>query len=332
VVSEIMESGFDQGVADFELVSRKVSIQDMSGFDDAIQEVSAANPALVVLGTGDLDAVASEFPRTNYLQFTPLPSTDPNVITVRFRTWEASFLVGVAAAETTKTGTIGFVGGLDFAPIWGFQAGYAAGAATVSPDITILTTYLEPTPQPGQQPIGEGFSDTAGARSSAEQMYGEGADVIFQAAGEAGLGVFDAAVSQADAHPYPLWVIGVDSDQYVTVTQLPGVTNADAWRPHILTSMIKRFDDVIYDNLQRVAGGNAPASPQVYDLASGMLDISYSGGFIDDLRSEIEDYRRRIIAGQIDIPCLAPDAEAAVRAAAPEVGVPFEDLMNYFCP
>lgn len=333
VVSEVMETGFDQGVADFELVSRKMTAVDESAIDDALRDLSETGPSLIVVGPmADLSSVVSDFPQTNYLSFGWWDPELGNVMAVEFREWEAAFLVGVAAARTTETGTIGFVGGVDFFDIWRFEAGYEAGARTVDPDITVLDAYLEPTPQPGQVPLGAGFTDTAGARAAAEQLYADGADVIFQAAGEAGLGVFDAAVAQAEVMPYQLWAIGVDSDQYETVTRLPGVTNAAAWQSHILTSMLKRFDEVIYDDLGLVAAGKEPESYQVFDLASRRLDISYSGGFIDDLRPEIEDYRRRIIAGEIAIPCYPADREAILSAGAQELGVPLEALIGFFCP
>jgi basic membrane lipoprotein Med (substrate-binding protein (PBP1-ABC) superfamily)/DNA-binding SARP family transcriptional activator len=333
VVDEIMEEGFDRGVADFQLVSRKARIQDASQIEDTLRDLSDSHPALVVVGPAvDFSSVAVEYPETDYLLFS-WPGDAGNIHRILFREWEGAFLAGVAAARTTETGTIGFIGGIDFVPIWGFQAGYAAGALRVDPNVTILTSYLGPMPHVGDESISfDGYADQAGAQAEAERMYADGADVIFQAAGEAGLGVFDAAVEQADTQPYHLWVIGVDSDQYETVTQLPGVTKADAWRSHILTSMIKRFDAIVYGSLQRVAAGESPVSSQVFDLASGMLDISYSGGFIDDLRPEIENYRRQIIAGDIVVPCIPTDRVDVVRNEAPKAGLSFEELVGGLCP
>lgn len=336
VVSEPMEAGFDQGVADFELVSRKVTIPDLSVFDDALRDLSEARPALAIVGPSltDLGLIPSEFPETNYFTFGWQPEPgESNVMAAGFREWEAAYLVGVAAARTTESGTIGFIGGIDFVPIWGFQAGFAAGALHVDPNLDILTTYLGPTPHAGDETFSvDGFADTARAQAAAKAMFAEGADVIFQAAGEAGLGVFDAAVEEDDASQYRLWVIGVDSDQYETVTGLPGVTRADAWRSHILTSLVKRFDLVIYHNLELVADGKAPENYEVFDLASGMLDISYSGGFIDDLRPELEDYRRQIIAREIDVPCLPPDRVEVVEQEAPKLGMTYDELKSVLCP
>jgi len=116
------------------------------------------------------------------------------------------------------------------------------------------------------------------------------------------------------------------------VMQLPGVTNAEAWRPHILTSMVKRFDLAIYDALERVAAGDELVPFQVLDLASGMIDITYSGGFVDDLQPEIEDYRRQIIRGEIDVPCLPADRVEVVRNEAPKLRMTFDELVSVLCP
>ena len=109
-------------------------------------------------------------------------------------------------------------------------------------------------------------------------------------AGKSGLGLFDAAVQAGEGK----WAIGVDSDQYLTASENQ--------KPHILTSMIKRVDVGVFDYTQAVADGNPPSGYVVYDLESGGVGYSTSGGFIDDIVDQIEDYKQRIIDGEIKVP------------------------------
>jgi basic membrane protein A len=248
------------------------------------------------------------------------------VAVATFREWEAAFLVGAAAALKTQTGTIGVVGGWDWPPIWGFVAGYEAGAAAVRPGIDVLVTYL------GAYPDMSVFNNPSGAEAVARRMYAEGADIVFTAAGESGLGVFQAAHQMSREPGSHLWAIGVDSDQYETVGHLTGALQAEEWRPHILTSMLKRFDVVVADALTEFATGSFSTRRPPVDLASGGVDISYSGGFIDDIRPTIESYRSQIVEGAITVPCIPDDRLGVVEEIAREEGVTFEEVMSVICP
>src|SRR5690606_23439311 len=135
----------------------------------------------------------------------------------------ASYLAGAAAALTSETGVIGYVGGVDYEGIWGFQAGYEAGARAIDPSITILSEYLS-----GIDTFA-GFDDSAAAEATATRMYEDGADVVMHAAGNSGLGLFDAAAGFTEATGRHVWAIGVDTDQYFTTVDLPGVRNAEVW-------------------------------------------------------------------------------------------------------
>ena len=127
------------------------------------------------------------------------------------------------------------------------------------------------------------------------------ADVIFAAAGTSGLGVFQAAVHLSEPGRH-LWAIGVDSDQYVTVGDLPGTVAADAWAEHILTSVVKRYDTAVYQALSVYADDGTTESV-VLGLAEHGIDLSYSGGFLDDVRDQIEALRDDIVSGGVHVPC-----------------------------
>ena len=146
----------------------------------------------------------------------------PKVIGIQFNEEQGSFLVGAAAALTSKTGNVGFVGAVQTPVLEKFEAGFTAGARAADPDVQVQVAYLS------RPPASAGSSDPAEARKAALGMYDAGADVIFGADGDSGSGVIQAA------HERGLWAIGVDSDQYLMAD--PSVRGA------ILTSMLKRAD------------------------------------------------------------------------------------------
>jgi basic membrane protein A len=215
---------------------------------------------------------------------------------------------------TSTTGVIGYIGGVDWEGIWQFQAGYEAGARAVDPNIEILAKYLS---------VGNfsGFLDEEGAREVALGMYDEGADVIFAAAGNSGLGLFQAATDYSLAESRHVWAIGVDTDQYQTVRLLPGQLNAEAWRAHILTSVVKGIDVGIYDVLAEWANGTFKPGVRKDGLETGFVGLAYSGGYIDDFRAELEALATKIIAGEIDVPCIPEDR----LDAATELGIGPDD-------
>ncbi|MEJ7757214.1 MAG: BMP family ABC transporter substrate-binding protein [Nocardioidaceae bacterium] len=163
-----------------------------------------------------------------------------------------------------------------------FEAGYAAGAEAVNPDIEIDVTYLT------QPPDFSGFNDPAKGKTAAEGMYDGGADVVYQAAGGSGGGVFEAATA-ADA-----MAIGVDSDQYLTADE--------SVRDVIITSMLKRVDVAVDTYLSDVDGGDVPTGLTRYDLEADGVGYSTSGGQVDDVKTDLEDFKAKIIDGSIKVP------------------------------
>ncbi|MBP1704992.1 MAG: putative Calcium/calmodulin-dependent protein kinase, partial [Chloroflexi bacterium] len=333
VVWNQVESGFDRAVADFDVVGRKIETQGVAGapaeaaLDGQARQASESGPALVIaFDLVDVDAVARDFPSVRYLAFNSFPGEMPNVAYAWFRDWEGAFLAGAAAARKTQTRTIGVVGGWDFAPIWGLVAGYEAGARRVDPDIRVLVDYLAGT----DVKFGR-FDDPAAGEAAARGQFDQGADIVLNAAGTSGLGIIQAAAEMSSERGSQLWAIGVDSDQYETVSHLPGVTQADAWRPHILTSVIKRFDAVAYDAIGDVAAGTFSTDLLPFDLASGQVDISYSGGFIDDLRSNLDAFKAQVVDGEIKVPCVPDDRLDVVRAMAAEGGATLEEALAFMC-
>jgi basic membrane protein A len=245
---------------------------------------------------------------------------------VHFHEREASFLAGTAAALTSQTGIVGFIGGWDAIPIWGFLAGYEAGVRATNAGVRIITAYA------GEWPDPQGFVDLDRNEELARQMFADGADVILAASGPAGMGVVSSAAALSGSMGRQLWVIGVDTDWYEDLSHNLGIISPRVWRSHVLTSVRKHFDLAVYEALQTVAAGHRLPPVRAYGLRSGFVDISYEGGFLDDVRPLIEDQRRRIVSGQLRVPCLPSDHVEVARAHLEQTGVTLDDWLDQGCP
>lgn len=240
--------------------------------------------------------VGTEFPEVAFAITDDCPQDDTftvvemdNVRCMLFSEEQGSFLMGVAAALNTETDIVGFIGGVEVDLIKKFQAGFEAGVAAVDPNITILpAVYLT------QVPDFTGFNDPVKGKEAALALYGQGADVVYHAAGGSGLGLFQAAdeLSTDDQH---LWAIGVDADQYNTVGD-------EVLQEHILTSMLKRVDVAVDKAIVDFLEGNFTPGPVRLGLAEEGVGYSTSGGFIDDITDELDAYAEQIINGDIEVP------------------------------
>ena len=250
------------------------------------------NPVIAVGFAYDdvLADVAAEFPDTTFAQVDGSnklfdgSSKGDNVTGLLFAAEQGSFLAGAAAALKSESGSIGFIGGVDVPLIQTFQAGYEAGARAVKPDIQINTQYISPAGD------FSGFNDPARAQILAQGMYSGGADIVFQVAGGSGTGVFQAAAAAGGR------AIGVDSDQYNTVDD-------PALQAVIMTSMLKRVDNAVLAFVGDYVDGNVKGGDDImYDLESEGVGLATTGGFIDDIQGEIDDYRQQIIDGDVEVP------------------------------
>ncbi len=286
-------AGLEKAVSDLGATCTTGEAQDgepESAREDRLKAMADAgyNP-IIGVGFAYSDAVNAVAPNYPDISFGVIDGYDPdstpndNVAYLGFAENEGSFLVGVAAALKTQTDNVGFVGGVHNDLIKKFEAGYTAGVHAVNPNITVQVKYIEESNL-------SGFADPAGGQAAATAEYDAGADIVYHASGASGSGVFNAAVAAGDGH----WAIGVDSDQYLTAS-------ADAQK-HILTSMIKRVDVATYDEIKSVADGKPLVSYQTYDLASDGVGYSTSGGYIDDIKSQIDDYAAKIKSGEIKVP------------------------------
>lgn len=225
-----------------------------------------------------LEAVAKDYPQLHFVIIDSVVEA-PNVASLLFKEHEGSFLVGMIAAATNKTGTIGFVGGMDIPLIRKFAKGYEEGALYVNPQIKVMQNYVGITDAAWNNP-GKG-------RELANAQFEQGADVIFAAAGNSGLGVFDAA------EQYKKFAIGVDSNQNWVK---PGF---------VLTSMIKRIDNAVFSVVKEEVEGRFQPGVHVYGLENdgvGYALDEYNKALIpQSVIDRVEQARKDIIAGKIKV-------------------------------
>jgi basic membrane protein A len=253
--------------------------------DRLIQLADGGYNPVIAVGFAYSEAVgkvASQYPDVNFAIIDDTANEAKNVTNLVFAEEQGSFLVGAAAALKSKTGTVGFVGGVNTPLINKFEAGFDAGAKAANPNIKIQSAYLT------QPPDFTGFNDPGKGKTAAEGEFDAGADVVYHAAGGSGLGVFQAAKAAKGL------AIGVDSDQYLTA--------APDLQPVIMTSMIKHVDVAVYDFIKSFVDGDTQTGTVTFDLKAGGVDYSTSGGQVDDIKSKLDDYKQQIIDGKITVP------------------------------
>jgi basic membrane protein A len=211
----------------------------------------------------------------------------PNVADLVFREHEGSYLVGMIAASKSKTGVVGFLGGMDIPLIHRFETGYAEGAKAFNPNIRVIDNYVGVTDGAWNNP-GKG-------KELSLAQIDKGADVIFTAAGNSGLGAFDAVEQYGrDANGQAnKFVIGVDSNQNMVK---PGF---------VLTSMVKRVDNAVYDVVKVVLNGEFDGGFHSFGLdkdgVAYAMDDNNKGIIPPDVISKVEIAKQQIIDGQIKV-------------------------------
>ena len=281
-------AGLDKAVAEFGVTKQELS-PNASGSDrgDNLRQLAEAdfNPIFAVgfAYAETLGDVAADFPDTTFFIIDDSSLKAPNIRSLVFAEEQGSFLVGAAAALKSKTGNVGFVGGVETPLLRKFEAGFVAGAEQVKPDIETQVKYLS------QPPDFSGFGSPDKGRETARGMYDGGADVVYAAAGGSGIGVFQAAKA-ADA-----LAIGVDSDQYESIGD-------ESLQPVILTSMLKRVDNAVYAAMEQFVAGEEIPAVTTFDLADDGVGYSESGGFVDDIKTQLDELAGKIESGEIKVP------------------------------
>jgi basic membrane protein A len=286
-------AGLDQAVSELGIPTPEELEPDEGGENrqELLQTLCDAGTNLIIavgfLYSESVGSVAENCTGSNFAIIDDAANDLPNVANLTFAEEQGSFLVGAAAALTTESDHVGFIGGVNTELIQKFEAGFTAGVHQIDPAITVDVEYLT------EPPDFDGFNAPDRGREVAATMYEGGADVVYAAAGGSGAGVFEAALAARDGGG-TAWAIGVDSDQYNTAD--PSVQDV------ILTSMLKRVDVAVFNTIQSAVNGDAPAST-VFDLSVDGVGYSTSGDFMpQDVIDQLEDLKQQIIDGDIEVP------------------------------
>ncbi|WP_246938643.1 BMP family lipoprotein [Bacillus pinisoli] len=238
--------------------------------------VEAGNDVVVGLGfmvQEDIEKVAKNFPEQKFILIDSVSELS-NITSITFKEDEGSFLAGVAAALTTKSNKLGFIGGADVPLINKFANGFLQGAKSINPAIEVMVEYA-----------GDFGNDQLGA-TMARDMIGNGADVLYAAAGFTGVGVLrEAQTSQ-------VFAIGVDSDQYFYAEKA------------VITSMLKNVDVALYQVISAfVENGELPTGHVELGLKENGVDLAPIRiiPFTEQELQVIDSYKENIISGTTTI-------------------------------
>jgi basic membrane protein A len=280
--NEAAYTGAERFKKDTGIAYREFEVTNEAQREQALRNM-ARRGAQIVVGIGfaqasSIEKVAREFPGTKFVIIDGVVDL-PNVQSIVFKEHEGSFLVGMAAAMASRTGKIGFVGGMDIPLIRKFALGYEEGARYVNPRIEIFQNMTGTTPAAWNDPTRGG--------ELARSQFDRGADVVYAAAGATGLGVFQAAKDKGRL------AIGVDSNQNHLQ---PGT---------VLTSMIKRVDLAVYDALKTAKEGTWKAGRRAIGVAENGVGYAldqYNRHLITpDMERRLTQARADIVAGKIKV-------------------------------
>jgi basic membrane protein A and related proteins len=281
-------AGIEKAKADFGIEAKTVETKSIKDFET--NQAALADQGLdLVVAVGftqqrALEQVAKRYPNVKFAIVDAVVEQE-NVRNLLFKEEQGSFLAGYLAGLMSQTGRIGFVGGMTSDLIKKFEVGYIAGARTANPNIVVLPPKYT-----------ESWDDVTTGKAAAKVLFDGGADVVYHAAGRAGMGVIDAARESRR------FAIGVDSDQD---DEAPG---------HVLTSMIKRVDVAVYETIKDIKEGQFSPGSKQFDLAVDGVGLSEMRHTRDKVGAEnlrkLEEVKQKIVAGEIQVPSTQAELNA----------------------
>jgi basic membrane protein A len=251
-------------------------------FEPLLRSLAEKNYSLIIaIGVSQAEAVkkiAGLFPKLHFVVVDGEVQA-PNVRSLIFEEHEGSFLVGAIAAWTSKTGKLGYIGGMDIPIIRRFGLGFLEGVRWVNPKASVVSNYIGVT--------ADAWNNPAKAKELALTQYNTGIDVIFAAAGASNTGLFDAAEEKKK------YAIGVDSNQNWVK---PG---------YVLTSMVKRIDQAVYTVCDDTFNGKFTGGVQRLGLKNNGVDYALDAHneklLSAEVRKKAEDLKAKIIAGKVRV-------------------------------
>ncbi|MFI9214102.1 MULTISPECIES: BMP family protein [unclassified Streptomyces] len=281
--------GLDKAKADLGVETKELTAKNGETPADREQRLASLaeggyNP---VIGVGfaykdAIDKTAAKFPKTTFGLIDSV-SDKKNVDSIVFTEEQGSYLAGVAAAEKSKDGKIGFIGGVDLPLIKKFAAGFQQGVKDTNPNATVQIQYLST----GTDLSGFGAPDKG--KAAAKGMLDKGIDVIFAAAGGSGAGSIEAVAAKPGA-----WAIGVDSDQ----AKDPALSK---YAGSILTSVVKNVDTGVYELIKSEKDGKPLTGVHSYSLAEDGVSLTTTGDHLKDIQAQLDEAKKKIVDGQIKV-------------------------------
>jgi basic membrane protein A len=259
---------------------REIELQSEAQREQALRRFAEAGANPIVMAgfafASALETVADEYPNTKFT-IIDMVVDKPNVRSVVFNEHEGSYLVGMMAAQASKSGTVGFIGGMDIPLIRKFACGYVQGAKAANPNATVIQNMTGTTPAAWNDPV-------KGSELTKAQIA-QGADVVYAAAGGTGVGVLQTAADEG------ILSIGVDSNQNY---MHPG---------KVLTSMMKRVDNAVYDSF--TAGDALETGFNVMGLSNGgvgyALDDNNASLVSADMKAAVDAAAAKIASGELAV-------------------------------
>lgn len=225
----------------------------------------------------------------NYVLIDDVIEGQKNVASATFKDQEAAYLAGVAAAKSTKTKIVGFVGGMEGEVISRFEKGFEAGVKSVDKSIKVQVDYAG------------SFADAAKGKTIAATQYAGGADIIYQAAGGTGAGVFSEAKSlnEEKKEADKVWVIGVDRDQKGE----GNYTSKDGKKSNfVLASSTKGVGEAVQNISKDTADGKFPGGKHVvYGIKEGAVGLA-DDNLSEDAKTAVDKAYDEIKSGKITVP------------------------------
>ncbi len=271
---------------------REIELSSAAQREQALRRLAEkGNNPIVMTGfafASSLEKVAKDFPKTKFV-IIDMVVNQPNVRSVVFKEQEGSYLMGVAAAKASKSGTVGFIGGMDIPLIRKFACGYVQGVKATAPNDKVIQNMTGTTPSAWNDPV-------KGSELTKAQIA-QGADVVYAAAGGTGVGVLQTAADEG------IYSIGVDSNQNYLH---PG---------SVLTSMMKRVDVAVYNAFKD--GPTLKTGFNVLGLANGGIDYALDKNnakiFTPEIKAAVDAAKAGIISGKIKVHDYMSDNSCPVK-------------------
>ncbi|MBO9478648.1 BMP family ABC transporter substrate-binding protein [Shimia sp. R11_0] len=259
---------------------REIELQSEAQREQALRRFAeaGANPIVMTgFAFGNvLSEVAPDYPDTKFAIIDMVVDA-PNVRSVVFNEHEGSYLVGMMAAQASKSGTVGFIGGMDIPLIRKFACGYVQGVKAVNPDATVIQNMTGTTPAAWNDPV-------KGSELTKAQIS-QGADVVYAAAGGTGVGVLQTAADEG------ILSVGVDSNQN------------HLHSGKVLTSMMKRVDNAVYEAM--TAGVDMETGFNVMGVANGGIDYAmdeHNAALVSaDMKATVDAAKDQIASGELAV-------------------------------